>query len=140
VSKFLGTFNAPTVAALPGSGTAGQIVALASTGQLYGWINSQWTALSGGGGGGNVGSAIVDFGSGGSDASIAVAAPTIQAGSIVLVSVAAKASTDHSADEHLTEELEVRAGNVVAGIGFTIYARTRNLALRGKWNVNWSWT
>ena len=82
------------------------------------------------------GVAVVDFGStGASDASVAVADTSVTSNSVILATVLAKASADHTADEHLVEELEVMGGGINAGVGFNIYARTRNVALRGTWNV-----
>lgn len=90
---------------------------------------------------GNVGVALLDFGATGStEASVFVAAPTILIGSIVLASLAAIDSPDHSGDEHLVEEIEVRPGVVEAGVGFAIVGRTGNVPLRGAWNVNWYWS
>ena len=71
------------------------------------------------------GTVEVDFGAfpGASDASVAVTGQTgIVAGSLVEAWIFPKATTDHSADEHMVETLKVFAGNVVAGTGFTVYA------------------
>lgn len=93
------------------------------------------------GAGVTAGTAIVDFGAGGAtDTSIAVTGQsTIVAGSKVFASALAMASADHSADEHWAEELLVVAGNVVAGTGFTIYARGQRWPCFGKFNVAWTW-
>lgn len=105
------------------------------------------------------GTAVLDFGAfpGASDASVAVTGQAgIVAGSLVEAWLQLAASADHSADEHLVETLRVSAGNIVAGVGFTIYgvntnqneerdaARSRVSGLDepriyGKWNVNWVW-
>lgn len=91
---------------------------------------------------GGRGVAIIDFGASGQDiASLAITGQTlIQTTSAILVSTLAIASADHSADEHIAEEIDVFAGLIVAGTGFTIYMRTRTLALKGKWNVAWMWS
>lgn len=91
----------------------------------------------------NSGTTIVDFGPAGTD--ITTVAITGQAGILASSLVEAwlfpnAATVDHSIDEHVVEEIVIIAGNIVAGTGFTIYARTRNVALRGKWNVAWAWT
>lgn len=90
----------------------------------------------------NRGQTIVDFGVGGaSNVSVNVTGQAgIQASSVVLVQVAIAASADHTADEHTVERLRVMAGNVVAGTGFTIYARTENASLFGKYNIQWMWS
>jgi hypothetical protein len=69
------------------------------------------------------GTATLDFGAfpGASDASVFVAAPTITGASLVEAWIFPAATPDHSADEHLVETLRVMAGNVQAGVGFTIY-------------------
>jgi len=66
----------------------------------------------------------LDFGvfPGASDASIAVTGQaSIQSGSLVEAWLTPIATPDHSADEHLVETIQVRAGNIVPGVGFTIY-------------------
>jgi hypothetical protein len=82
---------------------------------------------------------VLDFGTGNDIASVNVADAQIQAGSIVDAWLLIKASSNHSADEHLAEEIEVFAGNVVAGVGYTIYGRTRNTRLHGQFNVGGAW-
>jgi hypothetical protein len=79
---------------------------------------------AGAAGSGNAGIATVDFGAfpGASDASVAVVGQAgIVAGSVVQAWVNLAATTDHSADEHMLEELTVYAGDIVAGTGFTIH-------------------
>jgi len=121
-------------------------------------------AAAGGGGGGTTGTADLDFGAfpGKSDASVDVTGQTsIVAGSIVQAWIRPVATADHTADEHLVEELQVIAGNIVAGTGFTIYGvhspatnepltedrdRVRAPAggygtrLYGVWKVAWRWS
>lgn len=85
------------------------------------------TIPGGGGGGGgaaNVGTAVLDFGTfpGVSDASVLVTGQAgIIAGSVVLVQLRPEATADHTADEHLVENMRVTAGAIVPGTGFTIY-------------------
>jgi adenosine/AMP kinase len=70
------------------------------------------------------GTATLDFGAfpGGSDASVAVTGQTgIAAGSFVEAWLSPAATADHTADEHLVETIKVVAGNISAGVGFTIY-------------------
>jgi hypothetical protein len=70
------------------------------------------------------GTALLDFGAfpGASDASVAVTGQAgILAGSLVEAWLFPAATADHTADEHWVETIEVMAGNVVAGTGFTIY-------------------
>lgn len=105
------------------------------------------------------GTALLDFGAfpGASDASVVVTGQAgIVAGSLVEAWVSLAASTDHSIDEHFVETLSVKAGAIVAGTGFTIYALNTNQndereaagsrvtplrapRLYGTWNINWVW-
>lgn len=70
------------------------------------------------------GTTTVNFGAfpGSPATSAAVAQPAILAGSLVEAWLYPVATADHSADEHLCEPIKVIAGDVVAGVGFTIYA------------------
>lgn len=97
-----------------------------------------------------VGQTTLDFGAfpGKTDASVAVAAPTILAGSKVEAQVRLEATVDHSADEHMLETIEIFAGDVQAGVGFTVYGITRwPLAPAcspppmpwGRFSVDWVW-
>ena len=89
------------------------------------------------------GTTVVDFGSGGaSDAKVVITGQTgILTSSRIGAWIEATATADHSADEHWVEEIEVVPGNIVAGTGFTIYARTRTATeLFGRFTVGWAWT
>lgn len=78
---------------------------------------------------GTTGTAVLQFGGfpGASDTSVAV---TGQAGivstSVVEAWMRLEATGDHSADEHWVESLEVYAGSIVDGVGFTIYGKNVN--------------
>lgn len=103
------------------------------------------------------GTANIDFGvfPGKSDASVAVTGQTgILSGSLVEAWLIPIATADHTADEHLVEEIKIVAGNIVAGTGFTIYGlcmnavqvkdnpTSRNVTsprLYGLWKVAWVW-
>jgi hypothetical protein len=68
----------------------------------------------------------VNFGAfpGSSDASVAITGQGgIASGSKVKAWIVATATIDHSADEHWLETIDVIAGNIVPGTGFTIYAK-----------------
>jgi len=76
-------------------------------------------------GSGSSGTATIDFGAfpGASDASVVVTGEaSIASDSVVHAWIALTSTADHSADEHLLETIKVAAGNIVAGVGFTIYA------------------
>ena len=106
------------------------------------------------------GTATINFGSfpGATDTSVAVTGQgSILAGSLVEAWIFPTATADHSADEHWVDPPEVFAGNVSAGVGFTIYAvvkkraevgptsdsqRIRNIDMPmqyGQWTVGWVW-
>ncbi len=94
-------------------------------------------------GGSNSGVATIDFGAipGATDTSLAVTGQTgILSGSTVIASIRPAATADHSVDEHRVEEIDICAGNISAGTGFTIYAKTRNRMLYGQWSVSWMWS
>jgi hypothetical protein len=107
------------------------------------------------------GTTTVNFGAfpGTADTSVAITGlTTILAGSLVEAWIIPTATADHSADEHWVDPPRVVAGNVVAGVGFTIYATARETtanpatiangrrqentntdALYGQWTVSWVW-
>jgi len=94
----------------------------------------------------------------------------ILSGSIVEAWIQLADSADHTADEHFMEEIAIAAGDIVAGVGFTIYGKhvgeqmplethqfflnrriggvgikrpTRNFGqpgIYGQWNVCWRWS
>jgi hypothetical protein len=75
------------------------------------------------------GTTTVNFGAfpGSSDTTVAVTGQAgILAGSLVEAWMYPTATADHTADEHWVETIQVVAGNIVAGTGFTIYARNMN--------------
>ena len=135
-TRIAAEFKAHRPRLLPSGGAVGQVLTK-TAGTDYA---ASWAAPAVGGSGGTVGAAVLDFGTGRSVASVAV---TGQAGMLASALprawVQVSASPDHSADEHVVEELEVVAGSVVAGVGFTVYGRTRNVVLRGRWNVGWAY-
>lgn len=90
------------------------------------------------------GTTVVDFGAfpGSSDAQVAVADAGIGAGSLAEAYIFPDATADHSVDEHIAEELEVSARDVVAGVGFTIHAISRargDVRPYGTFSVGWVW-
>lgn len=92
------------------------------------------------------GTATLDFGAfpGADTATVAVTTGTgIVAGSLVEAWTVLADSVDHSADEHLVEQLDVSAGAIVAGAGFTVYGvctGVGDVMVYGKWNVGWVWS
>jgi hypothetical protein len=74
---------------------------------------------------GGQGSTTISFGSfpGSSDASLAITGQTgIDTSSVVTAWLQPADTDDHTVDEHRVETISVMAGNVIPGVGFTIYA------------------
>lgn len=107
---------------------------------------------TGGSGAGAIsrGIAIVDFGEfpGSSNTEIVITGQdSISSDSIVKAFLLAKDTDDHTAIEHAFESLDVVAGNIVAGEGFTIYVKDSSVVLNtdkhpmpyGKWSIAWEW-
>ncbi len=112
---------------------------------------------------GSTGTSTIDFGAfpGMMDAQTVITGQTgILAGSLVEAWISPVATADHTADEHWVEPIQMRAGNIVAGTGFTIYAQAigqtvemnpaincdanRGLlstghCLYGLYSLNWAW-
>lgn len=75
---------------------------------------------------GSSGITTIDFGAfpGSSDTSVEITGQAgIIAGSLVNAWLVATATADHSVDEHRIESVDVMAGNIQAGTGFTVYAQ-----------------
>lgn len=91
---------------------------------------------------GGAGVGTVSFGAApGSDlATLVITGQTrILSTSVISVGLQVAPSIDHSADEHIIEDMIVRAGAIIPGVGFTIYVQAGNFPLHGSWNVQWSW-
>jgi hypothetical protein len=104
------------------------------------------TGASGGGGGGGgavVGPATVDFGTGGTEASVVVIGQaTIASTSKIQVWIQENSTASNTTTDHLFAAVALRfaAGAIVAGTGFTIYATSIAGFAAGQFTVNWSWT
>jgi hypothetical protein len=102
------------------------------------------------------GTATIDFGAfpGKADTSLAITGQAaILAGSYVEAWIRPTATADHTVDEHIVDAPRVVAGNISAGVGFTIYGvDNANHGTRdgkhglpttpmpyGLWTVAWVW-
>lgn len=97
------------------------------------------------------GTNTIDFGAfpGLTDASVAQASGAILSGSLAEAWIYPVATVDHSADEHMVAPIKVVARDVVAGVGFTIFATVQDIPgngpsrdgirLYGLWTVAWVW-
>ena len=83
------------------------------------------------------GTTTVDFGTGKTDVSVAVSVPSITGSQLVEAWVFPTATATNTADDHWVEELRVIAGNVQAGVGFTVYAKCENNLAHGQFTVAW---
>lgn len=64
----------------------------------------------------------------------------IEADAVVHCWIAPIDTADHSADEHVIEEIDVRCSAVRAGAGFTLTAFSTGASmLHGKWRVGWNY-
>lgn len=91
------------------------------------------------------GTAVVDFGAGLGDFSAQVDVTGqggIVSGSRVeaWLEVPAGGANDHTDDEYWAEDLHVYAGKIVAGVGFTIFAKCNTGRSTGQWRVSWVWS
>lgn len=85
------------------------------------------------------GTTTVDFGTGATDTSVSVASAGIGAGNLVEAWLFPAATASNTADNHWVEDIEVMAGNVQAGVGFTVYAKCRTGLAHGIYNIGWVW-
>lgn len=90
------------------------------------------------------GTVIVSFGAfpGSDTASLAITGQTsiLNTSKVeAYVDPTAGSTSDHSVDEHIAVDIDVRCSNIVAGTGFTINLATRSLRQIGGYNITWVW-
>lgn len=92
-----------------------------------------------GGGGGNNGTAVLDFGTapGTNVVSTVVNNASITSASLVRAFMVSTSTLSHNAVEHQMVGLNLSVGNIVDGVSFTIYANTP-LRLTGTFQVAWA--
>lgn len=83
------------------------------------------------------GTTTVNFGGKATDTSVAVSSPAITGGQLVEAWVFPAATASNTVDNHWVETIHVVAGNVQAGVGFTIYAKVDEGFGHGVFNVGW---
>jgi hypothetical protein len=99
------------------------------------------TGPTGSGSSGTNGTATLDFGTGTTDTTVVVTGQTgILTGSQLKVRIKVIATTNHVIDEIWIENVEVYAGNIVAGTGFTIYGKSLLGLVLGQFTIEWSWS
>lgn len=87
------------------------------------------------------GNASLDFGAapGGNAASVVITGQGgIGVGSQAEAWMMASSTADHNAEEHMLVPVKLTCGSIVAGTGFTIYARSE-WRLAGLFTVQWVW-
>ena len=86
------------------------------------------------------GTTTIDFGTGKTDTSVNVIGQSSITGSNLVEAWVFPATTaSNTSDNHWIEDLEIMAGNVIAGTGFTIYAKCNTLKAHGIYNIAWVW-
>lgn len=88
------------------------------------------------------GSATLDFGTGSDLVSVVVPGQSgITAASDVEAYLMAEASLDNDAHSHIVAAayMDLIVGDIVAGVGFTIYGVSKDGALTGRWTIQWVW-
>lgn len=86
------------------------------------------------------GSATIDFGTGNTDAKVTVTGQTAILGTnLVEAWLSGAATANNLADAGFAEQLQVYAGDIVAGVGFTIYALVPSGRAFGQYVTNWVW-
>ena len=83
------------------------------------------------------GTTTINFGSKATDTSVAVSAPAITGGQLVEAWVFPSATATNTADNHWVETINVVAGNVQDGVGFTIYAKVDEGFAHGSYTVGY---
>lgn len=83
------------------------------------------------------GSTTLTFGTGATDTSVAVSAPTIYGGQLVEAWFVPATTASNTQDNHWVENMTVMAGAAQAGVGFTIYAKCTLGRAHGIYNVGW---
>lgn len=63
----------------------------------------------------------------------------IQSDSYVEAWMEGDSTADHSPDEHLIEPIKLTCGNIVPGVGFTIYGETKFGTTLGEYKIRWIW-
>lgn len=105
----------------------------------YSWMRKMQDAVEAGPASGT---ALLDFGAGAGDASVAITGQAqIASDSTVQAWIAPADTDDHTADEHLAEPIRVLVTSIVPGVGFTIRGIYDDAGLLdGEWSVAWTWS
>lgn len=83
------------------------------------------------------GTTTLTFGSGATDTSVTVASAGITSSNLVEAWIFPATTASNTVDNHWVENLTVVAGNIVNGVGFTIYAKCTLGRAHGIYNIGW---
>ena len=118
-----------TTLARLGIGSSGDVLTV--SGGLPAW------AAPPGAGGLTTGQSAVDFGSGSDTASLVVAAGTVLAGSRIYAIMSYDPVGARDRDELEMDSFEVKVGNIVAGVSFTLFVTCLTGYGEGQYYVHW---
>ena len=83
------------------------------------------------------GTTTVNFGTGKTDVSVFVSDTSITASQLVEAWIFPSETASNTSDNHWVEDLQVVAGNIQNGSGFTIYAKCKTGLAHGIYNVGY---
>jgi|TARA_R110000796_G_scaffold174064_1_gene291008 hypothetical protein len=85
------------------------------------------------------GTVTLDFGASNKTAQTAVTGiGSAKAATIILASMRIEATADHPTDDLLVDPIRVMAGDISAGVGFTVYGTMENAPANGLYRVDWA--
>jgi hypothetical protein len=90
----------------------------------------------------NVGTATLSFGNtaGSEQTSVDVTGQTnILSSSNIIVNIITAATSTNFLEDIIYSDMAVFAGNIIEGVGFTIYGVSRGGRLQGDYTVQWAW-
>lgn len=84
------------------------------------------------------GTAVLDFGTGNSYASVVVTGVSaVAADSVIITSVRIEATPEHTVDDLIYDPIRVGNTAIVAGVGFTVFGIMDDASADGTYNINW---
>jgi Major tropism determinant N-terminal domain len=88
----------------------------------------------------NVGQATLDFGNGSDQASVVITGQTnILLTSNIVLTLLAVTTSNNLLEDVLYAKMSLLPGNIVAGVGFTIYGTALTELLFGQYTIQWTW-
>ena len=88
----------------------------------------------------NTGQATIDFGNGAEQASVVITGQTnILSTSKIVLTLVAAATSNNLLEDVLYAKMSLLPGNIVVGVGFTIYGTALTELLFGQYTIQWTW-